>query len=92
MEIEQVNPSESVLINRPVYKQKNFNDKYLFKRKTYKNNVDNEIKNFLKDYHPKHILNLFTIFNLISEYNFKKYIVGDLISGLTGLNNISCCN
>ena len=34
--------------------------------------------------HPKHLLGVFTILNLITEYNFKECFLADVFSGLTG--------
>lgn len=72
--------------NRPVYTQKNFENEFQsiqFNKK--KSSVTKGLKNFAHSYHPANLLNIFTILNLITEYDFKKYFISDLISGLTGL-------
>ena len=72
-------------INRSVYNQKKFDDEFKSDQpaKNKKNSPAKHIKNFINDYHPKNILNLFTILNLISEYNFKNYLIPYTISGIT---------
>ena len=39
---------------------------------------------FDKHLHPKHLIGVFTILNLITEYNFKECFLADVFSGLTG--------
>ena len=39
---------------------------------------------FDKHLHPKHLLSIFTILNMITEYNFKECFLADVFSGLTG--------
>ena len=62
-------------INRSVYNQKKFDDEFKCDQpdndKNKKNSPAKHLKSFINAYHPKNILNLFTILNLISEYNFK---------------------
>jgi hypothetical protein len=41
------------------------------------------IKKVISIFNPINILKLFTIINMISEYNFKKYLISDIVSGFT---------
>lgn len=75
----------TISTNRLVFNEKRFDNEFMIDDRMTggKSIFKNRIVKFLKEYHPKNILNLFTILNLISEYKFKKYLVGDVISGLT---------
>ena len=77
-------------LKRPVYNQKKFDSEFLDpakvkheERKSRSARFIHRAKHLLRHYHPRKLLGVFTILNLISEYNFKKYLIGDIISGLT---------
>ena len=73
-------------IRRPVYKQKEFDDEFLIKEITKKKtNVKNEFKKVLAKFDPRKILRMFTIINLVTEYDFKNNLLSDLLSGFTGI-------
>jgi len=40
-----------------------------------------KVNSILKLFNPKRLLNLFTVLNLITEYNFKKDLIADIFSG-----------
>jgi hypothetical protein len=80
----------NLIIKRPIYNQKKFDLEFLDlgkvkheERKSRPKRFLHRLKRVLHHYHPRKLLGLFTILNLISEYNFKKYLIGDIISGLT---------
>jgi solute carrier family 26 (sulfate anion transporter), member 6 len=64
-------------IQRPAFKQNDFDSEFKLKIDTNKNKL---IKN---NFDPRRLLNIFTILNLITEYNFKKDLIADLFSGFT---------
>lgn len=68
-------------ISRPIYTQKQFDEK--FEIKNPNNTKKSTVKALLKALDPRRILNLFTILRLITEYNFKNDLIVDLFSGLT---------
>ena len=72
-------PFENLIIQRPVYSQKNFDKEYLIKDSPQKENK----KCSFKSCDPRRIINLFTILNLITEYDFKSNFISDLIAGFT---------
>ena len=74
---------QSILIQRPIYSQQTFESQFSIKKKAKKKSISKSIKNRLKVFHPKNFLNVFTIINLITEYEFKNNLVSDLISGVT---------
>ena len=74
-----------ISIRRPVYKQKEFDDEFLIKERTgKKSNVKNGLKKILLKLDPRNMLKMFTIINLVTEYNFKNNLLSDLFSGITG--------
>ena len=73
-------------INRPVYNIEKFENEFSSNYKKSSNKKENLAKKLKKsalNLHPKNILGIFTIFNLVSEYKFKEYLIPDIISGLT---------
>ena len=69
-------------IQRPAYKQNDFDSEY--KLKIDDNNKKKSLFKLIKNnFNPRHLLNIFTILNLITEYNFKKDLIPDLFSGFT---------
>jgi MFS superfamily sulfate permease-like transporter len=72
-------PTNNNLINiqRPAFKQNDFDSEFKLKIDTNKKKL---IKN---NFDPRRLLNIFTILNLITEYNFKKDLIADLFSGFT---------
>jgi solute carrier family 26 (sulfate anion transporter), member 6 len=77
-------PINNNLINiqRPAYKQNDFDSEYKLKidNNKKKKSLFKLIKN---NFDPRRFLNIFTILNLITEYNFKKDLIPDLFSGFT---------
>ena len=70
---------------RPVYSMKNFQNEFAHiidqtKRECFRKNE----KRLLAYIHPRNFLNLFTIVNVVVEYDFRKNFFADLFSGLTG--------
>lgn len=82
-----MNLDKTSTIDRPIFSQKQFENEYSLSQSNNesKNQFKKHVKKFFYQYHPKHIINLFTFLNLISEYRFKNYLIGDVISGLTGI-------
>lgn len=81
--------NDNVYINRAILRQKSLDQRYLISEpRARSSNVKSQVKNGLRKLgrkcHPKSVLNLFTILNMISEYDFKKFLLNDIISGLTG--------
>lgn len=68
--------------NRPVFTQNQFDNEFLLKETTLTTttikNKSNQIISYLRK-----LLNLFSIFNLIIEYNFKNDLISDIIAGIT---------
>lgn len=84
MEGEPLNSENNTLyIQRPVFKQSEFNSAYQNNDVSSKRSVWSHIKPVLKSYDPRKILSLFSILNMIATYNFKQNLVSDLLSGLT---------
>jgi hypothetical protein len=72
-------------IRRKVYTQMQFEDEFcITERKTPKFPIQKAWKMFSSSYHPKKIVGVFTIIKMISEYNLRKNLVSDILSGLTG--------
>jgi hypothetical protein len=66
--------------SRPVYTQNTFDNEFSLKTKT---KTKTKSKNKYKLFDPRKFLNLFSIINLIIEYDFKNDFISDLIAGLT---------
>lgn len=72
-----------LIIKRPVYTRAKFENEFAVKEVIRKKSATKKVKSFAKTYlNP---LGLFTIVNLLAEYNFKLYLVPDILSGLTGI-------
>jgi hypothetical protein len=74
-------------IDRSIYNiakfEKEFSSHYKKPHASAASNIKTNLKKLSSIYHPKNILNIFTILNLASEYKFKEYLIPDIISGLT---------
>jgi hypothetical protein len=76
-------------IRRKVYTQMQFEDEFsISERSTPQFPIQKAWKMFVSSYHPKKITGVFTIIKLISDYNLKKNLVSDILSGLTGILTI----
>lgn len=71
--------------NRTVYKQQEFDAEFSIKTATLPASEDNKEKKILKilKYPIETFFKLFAIFQVIKDYNIKKDLMGDFISGLT---------
>ena len=86
---------QTIRVRRNVYKQRSFDDEFKLSKPKHVPNEDEEESSKFKEacgsfglklvsyLHPMNILNLFTIFNLVASYNFKKTLIADILSGLT---------
>jgi Leucine-rich repeat (LRR) protein len=77
--LENLTLTNNNLINiqRPAFKQNDFDSEFKLK-------IDTNKKKLIKNkFDPRRLLNIFTILNLITEYNFKKDLIADLFSGFT---------
>lgn len=69
----------TIQINRQAYKQSEFDDEFLLKSpKTKKSLLTASLFKWLD---PTKFLNVFTVLNLVTEYNFKRDLVADIFSG-----------
>jgi hypothetical protein len=90
---EETEKNDNLLLQRPVFNQKKFENQFALnsneeKKKTGVSHANRAFKSYFKTFHPKNILRLFTILNLVTEYNFKNYLINDIISGITGKSSI----
>jgi hypothetical protein len=76
---------QRIAINRPVYTHKQFETEFGLKEKKPRSLVRQECKKFLRCIDPRNLIGIFTVLNWVSEYNFKKNLIPDILSGLTGL-------
>ena len=67
---------EKLIINRPVYTQKQFENEFSIK-------APNQTKSIFQSIDPRRLINIFTIINLITEYDYKNDFIPDLMSGFT---------
>ena len=92
-DLEGSSQESTIRVRRSVYKQKSFDDEFQLgkskasdeeedasKLKETCSSLSREALGYLN---PMNIVNLFTVFNLIASYDFKKTLVADLLSGLT---------
>jgi hypothetical protein len=75
----------SIPNNRTVYKQQEFDAEFSIKSTTLPASEDNDGKKIFKifKYPIETFFKLFAIFGVIKDYNIKKDLMGDFISGLT---------
>ena len=66
-------------INRQAYKQIQFDKEFSIKEPKIKKSFLNS--NFIRSLNPIRLLRIFTILNLITEYNVKKDLIADIFSG-----------
>jgi MFS superfamily sulfate permease-like transporter len=91
--LETIQLLENKYVNtiRPLLSQTKFEQEFLINNNNNSNNnkpniVKKSKKNILvllKSLNPIRLLNVFTIFNLIAEYNIKQDLVADILSGIT---------
>lgn len=80
-----------VSINRPTFSQKEFDSKFKVKSEN-DSKKKSRVRNFFMKFSPLNFLQTFTILSFITEYNFKKYLITDMLSGLTvGVMHIPSC-
>ncbi len=83
----QLIESKYVITTRLAYSQNQFDNEFSIINANKLN--DNSKKTFefnhnlFKYLDPRRILNLFTILNLITEYNIRKDLLADFLSGIT---------
>jgi hypothetical protein len=85
IEPEPTIQSSNVQINRPCYNQKNFEDKFLLNKiSSPESRTKVKAVKLLKQINFMNIFGIFTILDLITRYDFKKTLIADILSGLTG--------
>ena len=72
--------NRTLTLKRPVFNQKEFDNEYLIRNQ--ESNRESKI-NLFSLFDPRRFIRLFTILNLITEYNFKNDFIPDLIAGFT---------
>ena len=88
-ELDSIQLIESKYVNttRLAYNQKQFDNEFsIIKANKLSENAKKKIdfKRYLfKIFDPRRILSLFTILNLITEYNIKEDLLADFLSGIT---------
>lgn len=85
-ELDSIQLIENKFLNvtRPVYNQKQFDDEFLKKETTKsKKKPSLKLKKLLKWFDLRRLINVFTIFNLIAEYNIKRDLLPDILAGIT---------
>jgi hypothetical protein len=83
---ENINVSATrnrVVINRPVYTQKEFQNEFGIKSKEQHTPLKQRFVKFLRYFDPRNLIGIFTILNWVSEYNIKSDLIPDILSGLT---------
>jgi hypothetical protein len=86
---EVVRQRRSIQINRPTYSQKEFDGEFeLNEADPKKTSISKRIKSYAKSLDP---LGFFSIINLFAEYNFKSFLLADVLSGFTGELLITSC-
>jgi len=80
----------AVQVNRPVYTQLEFNEKYSFTTEARSKNVSQRLRYMLyKQCSPsrtcvkKSLLSVFPFIGIMSQYNIRRDLFNDVISGLT---------
>ncbi|RNA41758.1 prestin [Brachionus plicatilis] len=71
-----------VSVNRPAFSQKEFDSKFSTKAES-NGEKGSKIRTILAKLSPINLLGTFTILSFITEYNFKKYLITDMLSGIT---------
>lgn len=79
----------SIEIHRPAFSQAEFDNEFQIKQTkgadSTKKLVRAQIKQVALKIHPKNLLGIFTILNLITQYDFKNNLIADTLSGFTGV-------
>lgn len=74
----------AVNVNRCVLNQEVFDQRFLNEKNEEKKTLgESGVKLMKKSFNPAKFLNIFSILNVITSYNFKNCLVADIISGLT---------
>ncbi len=81
---------QNLEVNRTVYNQKKFDVEFLTQKVNIQNSGSEKkrlvkiiLKNILKFFDPRKLITIFSIFNVINEYDLKNYLVADVFSGIT---------
>jgi MFS superfamily sulfate permease-like transporter len=88
IEIERINtnkPVACVKIERPCYNQKKFDTEFMLAKEesAKKRKVSALFRVIFAKFSISNILGIFTIFDLVSRYEYKKNLLPDILSGLT---------
>ena len=78
----QLIDNKYINVNRQAYNQKQFDNEFYLKDPKKENKTLNYTR-LKKSLDPRRILNIFTILNLIAEYNIRQDLIPDLLSGIT---------
>lgn len=78
--LDEIEDRKKLTIKRPVYTEKELEDEFLVKEEAIKRS---DTRSLFKCLDLRQLLNLFTFFNLISEYDFKNDLIPDIMSGFT---------
>lgn len=78
----QLIDNKYINVNRQAYNQKQFDNEFFLKDPKKENKTLNYTRS-IKSLDPRRILNIFTILNLIAEYNIRQDLIPDLLSGIT---------
>ncbi len=68
---------------RKAYTQKQFDKEFAITTHKDTFSYKNKLKRFATDLHPRNLISVFTVINLVTEYDFKKNLIPDVLSGLT---------
>lgn len=99
-ELSATNVNNRVLVNRPVYTLKSFENEFYMCESTGSEHVNTAsdgnsnssrqcmlgkiVRTSVRCLNPINLLRIFTIFGLFAGYNVKKNLLADLLSGITG--------
>lgn len=79
-----------IQIDRPVYAQSQFEKEFCLKqlKNSSSNSWSNRIKSIAITLNPLNLFRIFTIIDLFGSYSCRKYLIPDILSGITGINKI----
>lgn len=79
---------QQVNVNRPAYLVSTFDKEFAIEDRKKRDKKETKKKHFLTLLKKINPIRIFSIVYLFAEYNFKQYLIPDLLSGITGTLNL----
>ena len=76
----------TIVVERPVFTKKKFDVEFAIKKQANKKSIGKKICQVLSNISLVNIIGIFTIIDFVVKYDYKKNLLADILSGITGLH------